>query len=1475
MANEFTARNGLIAQKDSIISGSLTVPEIIGSGTTSLLTLDGTFNAVVGLGRGVYVAPTINATANSDKLGALTISPIFTTGGYTGVNLYDIWITGGGQNGSLSSYRGIYCNPNATAVQMVLKTNSGIEGGFWTNGTTFSMGTNTNYPLNFIVASSNKGIIQTNGNWGIGTIIDAGYKLDVNGNTRLFGDASVSGSLAVNYPSLASIYKLGVGGSAVVKGSIVIQDDSGAFVAYSTDGLTPAGGFLFNQYVGATIYSSNANPLKFSVNNAEALRVFNGGNISIGSTTNAGFKLDVNGTTRLNGNTQITGSINQGGVITTSSTIARGAYLKPTLSASANFDSLIGLDIQPNFVTSSYTQISPVGLRVTNPGGGIITIGQNKDFSFVNEILCTGRLDFGSTSSQLSMRGTQIYFSGPTVLTRTADASSTATQRNSYSFPMQAALWNGSAQSLIQSGFAHKASTTVNLASRLAAIVNTTSTDLNTSGTEALTIFSPSANVLLAASGSTTFTDSGHRLDVQGTSRFNGNMNITGSQYSLYFNYIYNPNAVATAAAKVQLVNAAGNTSAFSIASDSDATDPSMLSVGGSNKGIEFSSNSVRAFKIFDSTRNVIIQSGGTFTDAGYRLDVVGTSRFNGNKLITGSLGMLDGNLTLNTSSLAPAGGWRDSPSILTYGSTWNSAIGPVAMNGGFKITPSTSPTGFNTNPTIAKLSFLVGTDNSASIERMSVSSQGKLGINGGALFSAPSSSNTYNVTMTTDLAATPSLAVNSNKLILKGNAWNNAQGSMPNMGYLRMSTVTNNVNPTIDKLSFFVGSADNVNNGDVDGNAIERLSLRTDGLMAASGSFELTGTPLTDAATLTGEQLSTGTGTNWSGTNFTSGYTHTVGSTTPLVATLGAIIGAYYQYTITISGRTAGSIGVVFGTSTTGFDVNGTSIIGFRSGATTPVFTVTPTTNFDGTVVASVKYVTAVMPAISTYKTSTGVNTLEIRSNTNVQNTFIGVNSGRFNTTGSLNTVLGHNALPNNIVGTGNTVVGTVAGVTNTQGNYNTYLGNAAGYLNASGSHNVCLGNSAGFGSTGTGNTFVGSSAGGGSNVNGPNTAIGYAALNLTTTGASNDAYGYTSLYSNTIGSYNVGIGREAGYSNTTGESNQFFGFRAGRFIANSTENTITNNSIFIGHQTRALANNQTNQIVIGYGSVGLGSNTTVLGNSSTLTTAIYGNTLIGTTTDAGYKLNVIGTSRFSGNSEITGSLTLTGAVTTGGQGYFAQGVWANTYRNLFGAEVYRITLTTNNLLLGATVDSGYRLDVSGSTRIRGYANTSISSSLLVYGSGSTNPVFTVQGSQGELFSVTDSLSGSLFSVNDISGLPVLEAFSDNTVLLGSYQAPALLTTNKIVLTASGNFTLSSLPTASYDGAFYEYTARSGSNARAGSIMAIWSGSSVNFTETTTLDFGSTTGLNLGVFVSSGNMVLTGSASTTAWTIKTIVRSI
>jgi hypothetical protein len=194
----------------------------------------------------------------------------------------------------------------------------------------------------------------------------------------------------------------------------------------------------------------------------------------------------------------------------------------------------------------------------------------------------------------------------------------------------------------------------------------------------------------------------------------------------------------------------------------------------------------------------------------------------------------------------------------------------------------------------------------------------------------------------------------------------------------------------------------------------------------------------------------------------------------------------------------------------------------------------------------------------------------------------------------------------------------------------------------------------------------------------------------------------------------------------------------------------------------------------------------------------------------------------------------------------------------------------------LGVTGSVSITQNITASRAFISSSNGTVSgSTLTVYGSGSAQPVFTVQGSQGELFSVTDSLSGSLFSVNDISGLPILEVFSDNTTLIGNYLDPMLITTAKVTQTNSGSFLLYSLPTASYDTAFFEYSVRSGSNARAGTIMAIQSGSAVNFTETTTTDFGSTSAISFTVVVTGSNMALTGSSTSGAWTIKTIVRGL
>jgi hypothetical protein len=135
--------------------------------------------------------------------------------------------------------------------------------------------------------------------------------------------------------------------------------------------------------------------------------------------------------------------------------------------------------------------------------------------------------------------------------------------------------------------------------------------------------------------------------------------------------------------------------------------------------------------------------------------------------------------------------------------------------------------------------------------------------------------------------------------------------------------------------------------------------------------------------------------------------------------------------------------------------------------------------------------------------------------------------------------------------------------------------------------------------------------------------------------------------------------------------------------------------------------------------------------------------------------------------------------------------------------------------------------------------------------------------------------LSGSLFSVHDISGLPVIESFSDATTLIGNYEAPALYTTIKKIINTGVGQVVYQVPTASYDGVFYDYTVSNGANARSGQVIARHLSGSVNLAEIATPDFGDTLGFDLGVIITGSYMALTGSATTDGWSLKTIIRSI
>jgi len=130
-------------------------------------------------------------------------------------------------------------------------------------------------------------------------------------------------------------------------------------------------------------------------------------------------------------------------------------------------------------------------------------------------------------------------------------------------------------------------------------------------------------------------------------------------------------------------------------------------------------------------------------------------------------------------------------------------------------------------------------------------------------------------------------------------------------------------------------------------------------------------------------------------------------------------------------------------------------------------------------------------------------------------------------------------------------------------------------------------------------------------------NVAIGGDTFTSNTIGYGNVAIGINALVGNTEGYYNIGIGYLALYSITTGYYNTGIGVSAGRYIADgTTANTISNTSFYMGSGTRANADGDTNEIVIGYNAIGLGSNSVMLGNTSVLTTGLRGNVGINTST-------------------------------------------------------------------------------------------------------------------------------------------------------------------------------------------------------------------------------------------------------------------
>jgi hypothetical protein len=235
----------------------------------------------------------VNGTARTSTL-TVNNGFILNSGGAS-PNSHNLTMTSSSATASTLLFRGVNTNSTLTFSlwnAQIIDNNS-------TGETRFFIGGGSCFPT-FYSNGVERMRLTSGGNLLINTTTDAGFRLDVNGTARVTSVTAGVGlvstwSVSASYARFG--HNLFNGGTTF---GFLQQQNGDCFI----NGLS-------------NFISASTNNI-FETNGAERMRITSSGNVLIGTTTDAGFKLDVNGTARVSDNLLLTN-----GIIATSSATTR------------------------------------------------------------------------------------------------------------------------------------------------------------------------------------------------------------------------------------------------------------------------------------------------------------------------------------------------------------------------------------------------------------------------------------------------------------------------------------------------------------------------------------------------------------------------------------------------------------------------------------------------------------------------------------------------------------------------------------------------------------------------------------------------------------------------------------------------------------------------------------------------------------------------------------------------------------------------------------------------------------------------------------------------------------------------------------------------------------------------------------------------------------------------------------------------